>query len=87
MAPPEPGELKRLLASTMYKLSDTPYACFNALPTQQSFAQGMRRLKAQVTYDSFIGVLDNSPDIYEPHATTLNLVRDMARHNPSECQD
>lgn len=54
-------------------------------PAQQTFAQevvrndGMRRLKRRVTCDSFIGVLENFPDIYEPHATTLDLFKDMAQ--------
>ncbi|OAQ98615.1 hypothetical protein LLEC1_02086 [Akanthomyces lecanii] len=54
-------------------------------PAQQSLAQevvrngGMRKLKCRVTCDSFIGVLENFPDIYEPHATTLSLFRNMAQ--------
>lgn len=54
-------------------------------PAQQAFAQevvrndGMRRLKRRVTCDSFIAVLENFPDIYESHATTLGLFEDMAR--------
>ncbi|TQV95329.1 hypothetical protein V2A60_009637 [Cordyceps javanica] len=54
-------------------------------PAQRSFAQqvakneGMRRLKARVTCDSFIQVLERFPDIYEPHAATLHLFRDMAQ--------
>lgn len=54
-------------------------------PAQRALAQevakneGMRKLKARVTCDSFIGVLENFPDIYEPHAATLLGYRDMAR--------
>lgn len=54
-------------------------------PAQRFLAQevvrneGMRGLKCRVTCDSFIGVLENFPDIYEPHATTLGLFRDMAQ--------
>ncbi|KAJ6787823.1 hypothetical protein PWT90_09701 [Aphanocladium album] len=54
-------------------------------PAQHSLAQevskneGMRKLKVRITCDSFIGVLENFPDIYEPHAATLALFKDMAQ--------
>lgn len=57
---------------------------WTAEPAQQALAErvaknkGMRKIKARITCNAFIGVLQNFPDIYEPYADTLGLVRDMA---------
>ncbi|OAA56860.1 Protein kinase-like domain protein [Cordyceps fumosorosea ARSEF 2679] len=68
---------------------------WTAEPAQRPLAQqvaendGMRELKARVTCDAFIEVLENFPDIYERHAATLGLVRGMARQefqrSPGQC--
>jgi hypothetical protein len=40
--------------------------------------ESMRKLKSKITYDSFIQVLENFPDILEDRRNTLQDVKDLA---------
>jgi hypothetical protein len=47
----------------------------------------MRRLKRSIMYESFIGVLENFPDIYESRKEILDAVQTAAGRDFTRAQD